>query len=61
MFMESMCFLFGGNYIEGLTMGYEVLMGNNGIIFDANNAIGPFRSGISDLYVTIRYVKKVGD
>lgn len=58
MFMESMCFLFGGNYIEGLTMGYEVLMNNNGVIFDANNAITPFRSGISELYVTIRYIKK---
>lgn len=51
-----------GNYINGLPMGYEVgLNSNEGVFIDFNHAISPFGSGLSEIYVTIRYVKKVGE
>lgn len=47
-----------GNYINGLPMGYEVgLNSNEGVFIDFNHSINPFGSGLSEIYVTIRYVK----
>lgn len=47
-----------GNYINGLPMGYEIgLNSNEGVFIDFNHAISPFGSGLSEIYVTIRYVK----
>ena len=47
-----------GNYINGVPMGYEIgLNSNEGVFLDFNHSISPFGSGLSEIYITIRYVK----
>lgn len=60
MFLNSLHYSFN-NYIEGVNMGFEFALINNGVGVYTNSAQQEYRNGITNFYATIRYVKKVGE
>ncbi len=61
MAVQDICYIVNNNYINGIGICLETGANAQGVFLDNNNAPSGFPTNFTDIYVTIRYVKKAGE
>ena len=56
---QDISYIVNNNYISGIGINLEVCSNTRGVFLDNNNAPSGYPTNFTDIYVTIRYVKKV--
>lgn len=56
--VQDVCYIVNNNYINGIGICLETGANAQGVFLDNNNAPSGFPTNFTDIYVTIRYVKK---
>lgn len=59
--LKDISYIVNNNYINGVGICLETGSNTQGVFLDNNNAPSGFPTSFTDIYVTIRYVKKVGE
>ena len=58
---QDVSYIVNNNYISGIGINLEVCANTQGVFLDNNNAPSGYPTNFTDIYVTIRYVKKVAN
>lgn len=59
--LKEISYIVNNTYYEGLSIAMEVACGASGVALDNNNAPSGFPTDFTNIYTTIRYVKKAGE